>query len=418
MLRVVIVGSSVAGVRTAQSLRNEGFDGEIVLIGDEPELPYDKPELSKRLLEGSIAEAENILLTEDAAEAAGIELRLGQRADSLNRADRQVVLADGSTIDYDTLVIATGARARRSPWGEPVGVHVLRTIADARGLARDLTPGAQLVIVGGGFIGSEVASTAIKLGVTVDIVDSRPVPMARALGSEIGTTFSDIHSRNSVSTHFGNGATNIAVDESRTAPSGRPGLAVTLEDGTVLQADSVVVGIGVIPNTEWLQGSGLDLEGGVVCDQFLRASGANTIYAVGDLARWWHPRHGHHMRLEHWTSAVEQARAVAFNVLHPHEPKPFSPVEYIWSDQYGSRFQFAGRTGGPVHMIVRDPVDASRYAVAFSEDGVIYSGVMTANWPKALIMARQLVESGAPLAEVHARLERTLVGTPIAAAGA
>lgn len=415
MPRVLIVGSSVAGVRTAQSLRAEGFDGQIVLVGEETELPYDKPELSKRLLEGTISERDNLLLSEEDATAARIELRLGSRAESLNQLSREVTLADGSSVEYDTLVIATGARARPSPWGSVPGVHVLRTIADARAIARDIIPGGHLVIIGGGFIGSEVASTAIRLGMAVDIVDPRAVPMGKALGEEIGAMVGDLHRRNSVQVHFGNGATAITSDPMRRGPLDRSALLVRLEDGTLLRADTVVVGIGALPNTEWLDGSGLTLDSGVVCDQYLRAEDSDSIYAVGDVARWWHPRHAASVRVEHWTAAIEQARAAAFNITHPEAKRPFSPIEYIWSDQHGWRFQFAGRTGGKSFVTVLDPVDDARFAVLYSDDDITYSGAMTANWPRALVLARQLVGSGMTLVGVQERLESALNALTIGA---
>lgn len=407
MLRVVIVGSSVAGIRTAQSLRLDGFDGEIVVIGEEAEAPYDKPELSKRLLEGGMAEGDNLLISPEDARVAGIELRLGSAAVSLDPAAHLVELANGSTVEYSTLVIATGARARPAPWGPFDGMYVLRTIDDARRLASDLDRGGRLVVIGGSFIGAEVASTARKRGLKVDIVDPRPIPFARALGNEIGALVGDFHLRNEVATHFGDSV--VDVTEGAVGPLGRPTLEVALDSKSILAADTVVVGIGAIPNTEWLEGSGLDIVDGVACDQHLRAIGVSDVFAVGDVARWWHPIHNAQVRVEHWTNAVEQARVVANNIVHPDDLSSFAAVEYVWSDQYGSRLQFVGKTGQGSHVVLRDPQAVDRYVALYSRDDGVFAGAMTVDWPKALIFCRQLVSQGLSLNEVAARLEQSLL---------
>ena len=408
MSRTVIVGSSVSGTRTAEYLRVEGYEGEIILIGDDVETPYDKPPLSKQILAGTMTEAENSLLTREAADAAGIDLRLGVRAEALDTSTRRVFLSGRREISYDTLVIATGTRARPSPWGQPEGVHLLRTIEDARILRRDILAGGHLVVIGGGFIGAEVAGTARKLGMTVEIVDPVAIPMGRVLGPEIGAVLSGLHARHDVQTRFGTGVTGISVDHSRTAPSGRPALTVELDDGAVLAADTVLVGIGAVTNHEWLEGSGLRLENGVVCDQFSRAAGVPGVYAAGDIARWWHPRHGEYVRVEHWTTATEHAQCVAYNITHSDDPRPFSPVEYIWSDQYDWRIQIAGRTGAATHLTIPNPLNDDRFAVLYADDGVHYSGAMTANWPKALVACRRAVSTGVTIEDLRETLEASL----------
>lgn len=333
---VVIVGSSVGGVRTARALRTEGYDGRIVLIGAEAEMPYDKPPLSKQFLAGAWDEDRVRLLTAADAEAAGIELRLGSAAERLDVADRAVVLADGTRVHYDVLVVATGADARPSPWPVESGVHVVRTLDDSRKLAEDLTSvSGPVVVVGGGFIGAEVAATAHAVGRDVTIVDPLHAPIGRVLGEELGAMFTDLHHRHGVATRFGDGVE--AVD-------GKAGaLRVTLTSGEVLPAGTVVVGIGARPNAGWLASSGLLIDDGVVCDEFCRAVNHGTVFAVGDVARWHHPRHREDVRVEHWTNAAEQASCVAHNIVHPDGLRPYAPTEYVWSDQYDWKIQIAGR---------------------------------------------------------------------------
>ncbi len=391
---VVIVGASVGGVRTAQALRRESYQGRIVLIGAESELPYDKPPLSKQFLAG-LWEAERVgLLTEQAAEQAGIELRLSTVAEHLAVAEHQVVLTDGARMDYDLVVLATGSLARPSPWAAESGVHVLRTIGDSRALADDLAKGGPVVVVGGGFIGAEVAATARALGHEVTIVDPLEVPVGRVLGGEVGALFTDLHHRNGVATHFGSGVESV---------EGRAGeLTVRLTDGQVLSAATVVVGIGARPNDGWLASSGLLVDDGVVCDEFCRAVDAPDVFAVGDVARWMHLGHGESCRVEHWTNAVEQATCVAHNLARPEDLRAYRPVEYVWSDQYDWKIQIVGRPArASQHQLIgylgrpAGPDAAKPRAVALYGDR---SGRFTAaaivNWPKALIASRKMIAAG------------------------
>ena len=399
------MGSSVAGVKTAEALRSHGWTDPVTLIGAEDELPYDKPPLSKELLAGVLSEPANLLLTHDAAERAQIALKLGSPAVALDTHARLVTLANGERVGYDTLVASTGARARPSPWGQPDGVHLLRTIADVRALRGELVLGGHLVVIGGGFIGAEASATALGLGMTVQIVDPAPVPMSRVLGEEVGQILSSLHWRHGVETLFGIGVSRISVDNSTTTPAGHPGLTVHLDNGSALSADTVLVGIGTITNHEWMEGSGIRLENGVVCDQFCRVEGTLGIYAAGDLARWFHPRHDTLTRVEHWTNAVEQAQTVAYNIMHPDQPQPYAPVEYIWSDQYEWKVQITGQTGRESNMIVQDEHRADRFAVLYTDARGRYSGAMTANWPRALVACRRAVGSGVTATTLRASLE-------------
>jgi phthalate 3,4-dioxygenase ferredoxin reductase subunit len=408
---VVVVGSSVGGVRTAQALRSEGFDGRVVLVGEEARSPYDKPPLSKQFLAGSWGAERVALLTDAAAEKAGIELRLGVAAERLDVAGRQVVLADGQRLDYDAVVIATGAAARPSPWAARSGVHVLRTMDDAESLQIDLRRDGHVVVVGGGFIGAEVAATARSLGREVTVVDPLPTPIGRVVGAEVGAHFAELHRRHGVATRFGTGVESIE--------GGAGNLRVVLTDGTELSAATVVVGIGATPNDGWLADSGLLVENGVLCDEFCRAVDAPAVHAVGDVARWFHPDHGEHVRVEHWTNAVDQAVCVAHNIAHPDDLHAYRPVEYVWSDQYDWRIQIVGLPHrGTGHHLVGDPsAGRPRFAALYrGADGQLGAAV-TVNWPKALVTCRRLVAAGATFVDAVAQVD-ALGAVPARTAGA
>ncbi|MGY0063489.1 NAD(P)/FAD-dependent oxidoreductase [Streptomyces sp. LZ34] len=395
----VVVGSSVGGVRTAQALRGAGYDGEVVLVGEEDTLPYDKPPLSKALLSGDATAGSISLLTEQAASDAGIRLLLGRAATRLDTRERCVELADGERLAYDSLVIATGARARPSPWGRPPGVHVLRTLSDATALGRDLRRGGPLVVIGAGFVGAEVAATARTMGVAdVSVVDPVPIPLSRVLNPAIAEVFTRLHTDRGVMTRFGLGVTGIEATAD--------GLTVNLSDGSALPAATVVVGIGALPNDEWLRSSPLRIDDGVVCDQYCRAVGGPGVYAVGDVARWFHPRRGRLTRVEHWTNAVEQAACVAHNIAHPERPRAHEPVEYVWSDQYDWKIQLTGRTGADLdHLTVHGPHPDHSFAVLYGDPDGRFAGAMTVNWPRALIQCRRALGAAPPLDEVRHTVE-------------
>jgi NADPH-dependent 2,4-dienoyl-CoA reductase/sulfur reductase-like enzyme len=408
---VVVVGSSVGGVRTAQALRSEGFSGRIVLVGEESQLPYDKPPLSKQFLAGEWDTDRVTLLTDDAAKRARIELRLGVAAERLDVAGRQVLLADGSRLDYDAVVIATGASARPSPWAATSGVHVVRTLVDSRALQADLRGEGPVVVVGGGFIGAEVAASAHALGHEVTVVDPLPAPIGRVVGRELGEHFTALHHRHGVVTRFGTGVE--AVDGVAGA------LRVELTDGSELRAATVVVGIGAVPNDGWLADSGLLIESGVVCDEYCRAVDATDVYAVGDVARWFHPTHSEYMRIEHWTNAVDHAGTVAHNIAHPEDLRVHRAVEYVWSDQYDWKIQIVGLPARcRRHELVGELTgDRPRAAAAFTDESGLLRGAVTVNWPRALITCRRLVAEGASFDDAVGRLTE-LAAAPVRAAGA
>lgn len=391
---VVIVGASLAGTRTAQSLRALGHTGPITLVGAEDELPYDRPPLSKKLLTQEWSEdlaGEIRLAGEVELDDLGVRLLLGQAAVTLDPAARLVGLADGTSVDYDVLVIATGAAARPSPWQPPSGVFQLRTLEDSRAIAGRLALGEPLVVVGGGFIGTEIAAAARARGCEVTVVDPLPEPMARLVGPEIAGSLVDLHLRNGVKTRFGAGVVGI---------EGEAGdLTVELDDGERLGASTVVVGIGSVPSTQWLVSSGIGLDNGVVTDGFLRVPGHEDIYALGDVARWPHPGKGVDVRAEHWTNAGDQARYVA-TAITGGAVEPYTSTDYVWSDQYDWKVNaFGWRDPGGRSELVGDLETDGRVTVVHAAADGSLCGAVTVNWVRALNQVRRLSASGASAEE-------------------
>jgi phthalate 3,4-dioxygenase ferredoxin reductase component len=397
--RTVIVGASVAGIRTAQALRAEGYGGSIVVVGDEAELPYDRPPLSKQVLSGAWDLDRIALITESAAADAGIELRLGVAATGLVPADRQVMLEDGSSLPYDSVVIATGLSARRPPWPVESGLFVLRTLRDSAELRARFRPGVSVVFVGAGFIGAEAASAAQAAGCQVTLVDVESVPMGRVAGAAIGTRLSELHEQRGVRTRFGVGVRSITGAEGA--------LTVQLDDGTELEAAIVVAGLGAVPNVGWLAGSGLPVDDGVVCDEYLRVDGGPNVYACGDIARFPHAGLGRAARAEHWTNAADQARCVAHNIVHPGEPKAYRPTDYAWSDQYDWKLQVVGSpAAAATEELIGDLLaERPRVATLYADANGALCGAAVLNWPKALVLCRRLVTEGADLAAVRDQLD-------------
>jgi len=330
--RIVVVGGSLAGLRAVETLRREGYDGALVVVGAEPHRPYDRPPLSKQILSGTW-EAEKIALP-GADQDHDAEWRLATRAVRLDPEARAVELDSGARLGFDGLIVATGARVRELPGTPPLaGIHGLRTLDDALAVRRALTGGPRVCIVGAGFIGAEVAATCRGLGLEVTLVEVLPAPLGRVLGDRIGGHMARLHRDNGVDLRCGVGVAGFE--------GGERVEAVQLEDGTRIAADLVVVGIGVVPNTEWLAGTGLDLHDGVACDATC-ATAIPGVFAAGDVARWENPFYGASMRVEHWTHAVEQGIAAAENLLAGEGARPFASVPFFWSDQYGTKIQMAG----------------------------------------------------------------------------
>ncbi|NBE50018.1 NAD(P)/FAD-dependent oxidoreductase [Streptomyces boluensis] len=372
MNRVVIVGASLAAVHVIEGLRRNGYQGEIQLVGAEPQLPYDRPPLSKEALRAG-PELDRLLLKEPGWYGTqAVELCLGTAAVGLDTRARQVVLEGGRELPYDGLVIATGGTARSLGGPEEVGpVHVIRSVADTAALHEQLVPGRHLVVIGAGFIGLEVAATAREMGLDVSVVEAAPVPLTRVLGGEAGAWFRDHHLANGVDLRCGSALEQVEVTSR--------GTKIQLVDGTVLAADVVVAGIGAVPATGWLDGSGVHVADGVVCDPTLRAS-APGVVAAGDVARWHHPLFGQTMRVEQWRNAVEQGGRAALSLLG--DTDAFAAVPYFWSDQFDAKVRFVGVAGGADTMHVEQTGDTSMVAL-FGRDGVI-RGALCVNAPRLL----------------------------------
>ncbi|MGK5171257.1 NAD(P)/FAD-dependent oxidoreductase [Geodermatophilus sp. CPCC 205761] len=385
---VAVVGASLAGLSAARALREQSYDGRIVVIGDEVHAPYDRPPLSKEFLAGT-ASLDDVALGTPDDDQLGIEWRLGTTAVGLDHLGRSVLLSDGSAVRADGVVLATGARARRLPGSEGLdGVHVLRSLDDAIALRDDLAAAERLVVIGAGFIGAEVASTARGLGLDVTVVETQPVPLAGPLGADMGAVCAGLHADHGTRLLAGTGVAGLVG-------SGRVE-AVELTDGTRLPADVVVVGIGAVPNTEWLADSGVALGNGVLTD----ARGATNlpgVVAVGDCAAAWSASAERHVRIEHWTSALEQPATAVATLLGTGEPAP-ATVPYFWSDQYGARIQFAGsRREGDVARVVEGSCADRSFLVVYEREGNPVA-VLGMNQPRLFTRWRRQLRSAVPTA--------------------
>jgi NADPH-dependent 2,4-dienoyl-CoA reductase/sulfur reductase-like enzyme len=346
---IVVVGGGAAGISAVQALRREGYEDRVTLVGDEVHMPYDRPPLSKQILAGEWEPERAGLIPPARLEGLDAELLLGTAAASLDVAAHRLTLADERTIAYSSIVLATGVHPRALFGHDVEGVVVLRTMPQALELQALLRePGRRLVVVGGGFLGLEVAATASKMGAEVIVVEPVPgPPLASRIGPIAAPKLADLHRERGVEVRTGVGvaavetdAGTIAVGEPAGAePSRRARVrAVALTDGSVLEADVVLVAIGSSPAVGWLAGSGVELDDGIVCDEFCAAG--DDVWAAGDIARWLHLGLDRRVRLEHRTNANEQATAVAANLLGGR--RPYTPVPFFWTDQHGTKIQLAG----------------------------------------------------------------------------
>jgi NADPH-dependent 2,4-dienoyl-CoA reductase/sulfur reductase-like enzyme len=409
---VVVIGASLAGLRAAEEVRHEGHRGPIIVIGDEPHVPYDRPPLSKQLLAGKWDADRIHHHAPDKLDTLDMEFRLGRRADALDTDDHLVSLDDGSELHYDGLIIATGARARTLPGTEDMpGVRTLRTLDDAQGLIADLAaagPGAHVVVIGAGFIGAEVAATCRGLGFEVTVVEALPTPLGRVLGDEMGAVCAALHTDAGVALRTGVGVDRVVVETADAAPGAAPGarpgstpIAVHLDDGEVLHADVVVVGIGVTPAVDWLSGSGLEVDNGVVCDETLFA--APDVVAAGDVARWTHRGLNQSLRVEHWTNAAESGVAATRNLLHGRDAaEPYEPVLFFWSDQYATKIQVVGHPSPDDEVVIVDGSVEERKLVALYRHGDRLSAALALSRPRQLMSYRPLLAAGASFDEALA----------------
>lgn len=392
--RVVVVGASLAGLSALETLRQEGFEGDLIAVGAEPELPYDRPPLSKQVLQGQWEPDKTMLRDQGQYDALGVTWHLGRRATALDPAGRTVTLDDGEPLSYEGLVIATGATPRRlSSGGTPpdpragsenlAGIHVLRTLQECLALRAELETASRLCVVGAGFIGAEVAASARGRGIDVTVLEALPAPLARAFPAELGAACAGLHLDQGVDLRCN---VTVAGFEGDGRVSG-----VRLGDGSVVEADVVVVGIGVVPETGWLESSGLTLDNGVVCDATC-ATSAPGVVAAGDIARWPNNLFGETMRVEHWSNAVEQGAAAAKRLLAaPGEAVDFAPVPYFWSDQYDTKIQFLGRCCPTDEVrIVDGSIEDRRFVALFGREGRLL-GALAFNRPRLLMGYRKLL---------------------------
>ena len=396
MDRIVVVGASLAGLWACESLRGGDYAGTITLVGAESHQPYDRPPLSKALLKGDW-EPERIRLRKpDELDSLGLDLRLGVVAVALDVTNRTVTLASGETLAADGVIAATGSTPRQLPDQPHLdGVTMLRTLDDSLALRRRLEGRPRVVVIGAGFIGLEVAATAAQRGCAVVVLEGAPAPLMRGLGAEMGEVVARVHERNGVSVRCGVQIAGIEGEDGRTT-------GVRLGDGELVAADVVVVGIGVSPATDWVEGSGLEIRDGIVCTDSLRA--APGIYAAGDCARWVNNLFGdagEEMRVEHWSNAAEQGQAAAKNLLAElagQAPTPYAPVPFFWSDQFDSRIQYVGRAHGDdeVHVVAGD---LNGNFMAMYGHGGRLRGVLGVNMPKPVMRLRKLIGERASWSE-------------------
>jgi 3-phenylpropionate/trans-cinnamate dioxygenase ferredoxin reductase subunit len=390
MSRIVIVGAGHAGGSAAALLRQYGFEGQVVLIGEEPVAPYQRPPLSKALLKGEGEEEDLLLRPADFYVEANIELRLGQTVTAIDRAAKQVVLSDETTVAYDTLILATGSTARKlsAPGADLPGVLELRTLADGRKLRAAIRPGARLVVVGGGYVGLEVAASARALGAEVVVVEREARLLARVASEVLADFMHDAHTRQGVTLLTG-----------RTVAAFQPGeggsvAGVTLDDGHSLPADLVIVGVGGVACEGLGAAAGLTCDGGVVVDETARTSDPD-IYALGDMTRRPVPVHdGRVVRLESVPNALEQAKQAAAAITGRNPPAP--EVPWFWSDQYDLKLQMAGLSDGADRKVVRTVADGAGLAV-FHLAGDRLLCVEAVNAPAEFMGGRLLIAKATPV---------------------
>lgn len=383
---VIIVGGGLAAARTAEQLRRSEFAGAITIVSDEDHLPYDRPPLSKEVLR---AETDDVTLKPAEFYAENnITVLLGNGAKSVDTEAKTLTLADGSQLGYDELVIATGLVPKRiKSFPDLAGIHVLRNFDESLALRKEADSASRAVVIGAGFIGCEVAASLRKLGVDVVLVEPQPAPLASVLGQQIGDLVTRLHRAEGVDVRCGVGVSDVSGDDRVRK--------VTLSDGTELDADIVIVGIGSHPATEWLEGSGLEIDNGVVCDEGGRTSAPN-VWAIGDVASW-RDDVGGQVRVEHWSNVADQARVLVPTMLGQEPPAAVS-VPYFWSDQYDVKIQALGEPEATdtVH-IVED--DGRKFLAYYERDGVVV-GVVGGGFPGKVMKVRAKIAAGAPISDL------------------
>jgi 3-phenylpropionate/trans-cinnamate dioxygenase ferredoxin reductase subunit len=382
---IVIIGAGQAGGQAAETLRREGFEGRIVLVGDEPHIPYQRPPLSKKFMSGEMPLERVYFKPPEFFDAEKVELKLNANAAKIDRARKVVVLDDGEELTYDKLLIATGSRVRTIdiPGADLPGVHYLRSITDVEGIQKNFREGAKLVVVGGGYIGLEVAAVAVKRGIDVTVLEMADRVLQRVTSPEMSAFFEKVHGEEGVKIRVGTGVTAFEGDGKLEA--------VVTSTGEKLPADFAVVGIGILPNVELAAEAGLEVDNGIVVDETGRTSDPD-IYAAGDCTSFHCGPVGRRIRLESVQNALDQAKAAAAAMAGVH--KPYTEVPWFWSDQYNLKLQMAGLNQGYDQAIVRGNPDDRRFATFYLKDGVVIA-VDAVNSPPDYMVGRELIAKGA-----------------------
>ncbi len=392
----VIVGASLTGATAAIALRQHDAGGRITLIGAEPELPYERPPLSKAYLRGEVPREKAHVRPAAYYREHGIDLLLGTRATRLDAAGRTVELEDGRRIPFDALLVATGARNRTIaiPGGDLPGVYSLRTVADADRIREEMTPGRRVAVVGMGFIGSEVAASCRQKGLDVVAIDPNRTPLFRVLGETVGRTLTDLHHGHGVRTIFEDRVERFEGDERIHA--------VVTKGGARVECDFAVVGIGVEPVTDWLDGAGLEIDNGVVVDEYCQTR-VPSIYAAGDVANHYHPVFARRMRVEHWQNAIKQGTVAARNMVG--ERVAYDDVHWFWSDQYETTLQYAGFHTTWDELVIRGDVASGSYLACYLNSGRI-DAVVGLNRPKDVRRMMPLIRARSEVNDDELRDER------------
>lgn len=389
----VIVGAGQGGVAAADELRDQGFDGRIVLIGDEAELPYERPPLSKEYLAGDSSDDDLYIYPKKWYEENNIELALGVAACRVDVGSSRVELGNGSSIGYNRLLLATGGQPRKLPGLPADGVFYLRTHGDARQLSAQLQRGKKVVIIGAGFIGCEVAATARERGVEVTILESQRAPLERVIGPELGQVVAELHRERDV---------ELRTDDSVEAVTRTGcGLLVRGSRGSPIECDAVIVGVGIEPNVEPVRGTGVQLDDGILVDQYCQTTVAG-IFAAGDMSRHYHPVFGRHVRVEHYDNALRQGAAAAENMLGRR--RVFDDPHWFWSDQYAHNLQSLGIASCWDEILLSGSTSDRSFCALYLKDRQVQS-VLALNRPKAIMVARRLGYIGARIEDIQASEE-------------
>ena len=401
----VIVGAGIAGNAAAETLRKQGFEGEVHLVGAEPHRPYDRPPLSKEFLSGSKEQDKLFFKPEDFYAEHSIQLHLGTEATALDPTSKTLTLADGASLRFDKLLLATGSRVRTLPipGSELEGIHYLRTIDDSQAIAQSMNSASRVVIVGAGFIGSEVAAVCKTAGIEVTVLEIQPQPMAHILGEEMGAIYANLHTSRGIDLRLQEGISGIRG-------SSRAEQIIT-DQGNAIDCDFVVIGVGIAPDTALAESAGLEVDRGILVDEHCQTSHPD-IYAAGDVANWFHPGLGHRLRVEHWDNALNQGAAAAKSMLGA--PEPYSPTLYFWSDQYDLNIQYLGHATEWDEIAVRGNPDEEKFTAFYLKDGSVHGALVVNNFrdirPTRTLIGQKTPITAASLSDESTNLKQLARG--------